>query len=91
MDKKKILAMLIICYIGANSLTGCNWAAKHIGGEANIELPAGQKLVEATWKDDSLWCLTRPMREDEEPETWTLQEDSNYGVLEGTVTIKESK
>lgn len=91
MDKKKILAMLIICCIGANSLTGCNWTAKHIGGEANIELPAGQKLVEATWKGDSLWCLTRPMREGEEPETWTLQEDSNYGVLEGTVTIKESK
>lgn len=40
--------------------------------------------------DDSLWYLTRPMRDDEEPETHTFQQSSEFGVFEGTVTIIES-
>ena len=31
------------------------------------------------------------MRNDEYPETYTFQEDSNIGVLEGTVTINERR
>ena len=34
--------------------------------------------------------LTRPMRDDEEPETHTFQQSSEFGVFEGTVTIVES-
>lgn len=44
-----------------------------------------------TWKEHSLWILTRDMRTDEKPEKYTFQEDSNFGVLEGTVKIIESK
>ena len=56
-----------------------------------IELPKGQKLEEITWKDADLWYLTRPMREDENAETHTFQESTEFGVLEGTVTIIETK
>ena len=37
-----------------------------------------------------MWYLTRPMRDDEEPETHTFQQSSEFGVFEGTVTIVES-
>ena len=50
-----------------------------------------EKLEEITWKDDSLWYLTRPMKEDEEAETHTFRQDSEWGVFEGTVTIIERK
>jgi hypothetical protein len=61
------------------------------GGTINIDLPVGEKLAEVTWKDNNLWYLTRPMREGEEAETWTFQEKSNYGVMEGKVILKEKK
>ena len=54
-----------------------------------MELPACQKLVNASWKDSSLWYLTRPFREGEVAETYSYKEDSSYGVLNGTVTIRE--
>ena len=31
------------------------------------------------------------MHEDEKPETFTLQEDFNFGIIEGKVIFKESK
>lgn len=65
--------------------------AKNLGGDVTIDLPTDTKLEEITWKDDSLWYLTRPMREDEEAEVHTFQQSSNFGVFEGTVTIVEHK
>jgi hypothetical protein len=42
-------------------------------------------------KVDNLWYLTRPMREGEQVETYTFQEESSFGVLEGTYQITEMK
>ncbi len=80
-----MLFAIIFCFSGcAQSM------AKGYGGKYTIDLPEGQKLLEITWKDgDNLWYLSRPMREDEYPETYTWQEDSVYGIWEGTVTIIE--
>ena len=65
---------------------------REFGGDMTIELEPGEKLEEITWKDeDSLWYLTRPMREDEEPETHVFKESSAWGILEGTVTIIEKE
>lgn len=74
-------------------LTGCgdNSSAKLRGGSIVVALPKGQKLVNATWKDTSLWYLTRPMRDGEPAETSTFQEKSNYGYLEGKVVFNETK
>lgn len=97
MDKKgfsrliaTLLAVLVIGFI-ASSITGCHGATKEFGGEMALELQPGQKLEEITWKDDSLWILTRPMREDESAETHTFYEDSEWGVWEGVVTIIEKE
>jgi hypothetical protein len=54
-------------------------------------LPKGEKLVEVTWKENSLWYLTEPMDDDYEPKTKSFREDSNLGILEGTVTFVETR
>lgn len=86
MKKFILLLAMIFC------LTGCQNTTKNWGGSMTIELPKGQKLEEITWKGDSdLWYLTRPMREDEVAETHTFQQDTEFGIFEGTVTIIETK
>jgi uncharacterized lipoprotein YehR (DUF1307 family) len=86
--KKVILAIAVIV-----SMASCtqNERAKQFGGTATIDLPQGQKLVNITWKEDQIWYLTRPMGASDSAETYTFQEESSYGVMEGTVILKESK
>ena len=84
--KKIIMILLSIMTIG---LTGCQGIAKNYGGDISLELEAGLKLEEITWKDDSLWYLTRPMREDELPETHVFRQSSEWGIFEGAVTVIE--
>ncbi len=81
----------VIIALTAMCLTGCHGTTKNFGGSMTLRLQPNQKLEEITWKDDSLWYLTRPMREDEVAETHTFQQDSEWGVFEGIVTIVESK
>ena len=90
MRKRIILLGLLVSTI-MFSFTGCNWSARKFGGTMNVELPEGYKLQEATWKDDELWYLIRPMHEDEYPEDWRLEEKTNMGVIEGTVIFHETK
>lgn len=89
--KKKILAMVLASSIAITMLTGCQGATKSFGGSMTLNLEPNQKLEEITWKDDSLWYLTRPMTEDDIAETHTFQQQSEWGVFEGTVTIVETK
>lgn len=87
--KKKVLVFLtLLCTL---SISGCQAATKSFGGSMTLKLEPGLKLEEITWKDASLWCLTRPMREGEEPETHTFQQSSEFGIFEGTVTVVESE
>jgi len=74
-------------------LSSCteNERARSFGGTQTVDLPVKTKLVNVTWKDNSnMWILTRPMREDETPETHTFSEKANFGVMEGSVIFKES-
>lgn len=88
--KKKIYAALLIAMMTVTILSGCQSTARNWGGTVKIELDPGQKLEMITWKGDSLWYLTRPMRAGEEAETHTFNESSEFGVLEGTVIVIES-
>ena len=63
--------------------------ARSFGGTSNIELGVGRKLVMVAWKETDLWVLTREMRADEKPETYRFSESSSWGVMEGTVVLKE--
>lgn len=89
--KKSIMILAVVMMLGV-SLTGCEQGmTKSFGGDMTIELEPGLKLETIDWEDDSLWYLTRPMRENEEPETYVLNQSSGFGVFEGTVTIIESR
>lgn len=84
--KKTICILLLAAVVG---FTGCQSAARNLGGDITLELEPGLKLEEITWKEDSLWYLTRPMREDEFPETHVFKQNSEFGVFEGSVTVIE--
>lgn len=86
--RKLILLGLLL---GVMSLSACNdnVRSRYYGGNQDVVLPKGKKLVTATWKEGSLWYLTRPARTGELPETTVFQEQSGFGIMEGTVTFKE--
>lgn len=69
--------------------------AKALGGTAVVELPAGEKLVNVTWKDESdLWYLTRKMSPSDSAEIYTFQQDKGQLLSitgNGTVIIKETR
>ena len=89
MKKLIILALFAVSMV---SLISCdNWKSRKWGGSTTITLPKGEKLIEATWKENSLWYLTEPMDTDYEPKTKIFRENSNLGILEGTVTFVESR
>ena len=92
--KRKVATIILvgIVSLSAFALVGCQQGnVKNFGGSMTLELEPNQKLEEITWKDDSLWYLTRPMTEDDVAETHTFQQSSEWGVFEGTVTIIETK
>ena len=89
--RKKILTMTAIVSVLILGLNGCQTTTKNWGGNTTLELEPNEKLEEITWKDDSLWYLTRPMTENDIAEIHVFKQSANWGVLEGTVTIVESK
>ena len=66
-----------------------NDMAKNYGGTVKYEIPAGQKFVNATWKDADLWIITTDRTDSSLPRTYTMTEKSSYGVMEGKVVITE--
>lgn len=88
---RRIMLILTTGVLSACLFAGCQGATKSLGGSMKIELEPNTKLELITWKDDSLWYLTRPMREDDIAETHTYRQQSEFGVFEGTVTIIETK
>lgn len=86
------MKQIILATIFATLATcGCtdNSSAKNYGGTQNIHLKPGRKFLNATWKDQNLWYLTRVMREGETPESYSFKEKSNFGVLEGEIIFHE--
>lgn len=81
---KKLLLLTLL-------LTGCtdNTSVKLYGGKATLDLPKGEKLINITWKENSIWYLTRPRTLNEEPTTYTFQEKSPVGIVQGSYTINE--
>ena len=90
---KKIVLIAFLAATFICSFTSCteNKMARKFGGSTTIELPAGEKLIEATWKDDNLWYLTEPMEPGYKPKTKIFREDSSWGVLKGEVKFVEKR
>jgi hypothetical protein len=86
--KKLLLAIGMIVMFG--SCTENN-RVKNWGGEGTINLPKGQKLVTVTWKETQIWYLTRAMDSNDVAQTYSFNEESSWGVFEGTYNIIETK
>ena len=85
---KKILFILftVLC------LTSCDqMVTRNFGGTSKIHLEPGEKLVEATWKEDNLWYLVEPMDSNYIPKVKVFKESSLYGALEGKVIFYETR
>lgn len=79
-----LLAVLVMC------ISGCNTVTRTWGGQQTIDLPEGMSFIEAEWdSQDNLWYTYRPRRQNEKPETYIMQEESNMGVAEGKITFVE--
>lgn len=90
--KNKILKAVLIFGVAASLLAGCRQGmAKSMGGFMTMTLEPNTKLEMITWKDDSLWYLTKPMTENDIAEKHTFRQSSEFGIFEGTVTIIEAK
>ena len=87
---KKIIMLLITISICLCSCTE-QIRTHTYGGDMTINLPAGQELMSATWEDNNLFYLTRPMSPDYVPVTKTLKENSSFGIIQSTVYFKESR
>ena len=87
---KKIICIILVIMMMV-VMSGCQYATKHWGGTMTVNLDPNVKLVNVTWKEDSLWILTKAMTEDDTAETYCFEEDSEFGMLEGTVIIVEHK
>jgi hypothetical protein len=87
MKKLLIIAGLAIALISCTE----NSRVKSWGGEGTINLPKGRKLVNVTWKETQVWYLTRPMTIKDTAEIYQFQEESSWGMVEGTYNIIETK
>lgn len=86
--KKIILILAVICM----AFVSCDqYTARNFGGETTIKLEPGEKLIEATWKDNDLWYLVEPMDSDYVPKIKIFKESSTMGIMEGEVTFIESR
>ena len=82
-----LFGVLMLCSVGCTKQI----MTREFGGTMTINLPKGQELMEATWKDDNLFYLTRPMSDEYVPVTKVFQESSSWGVMESTVYFIESR
>lgn len=65
--------------------------ARRYGGKLNFELPKGEKLMMATWKESNLFYLTEPMDSGYIPKKKVFRESSNLGVWESEITFIERR
>ena len=84
-----IIAIVLILAAVVFQFFGSKAATKVWGGSTTIDLPQGRKAVTASWKDNSVWVITREAKDGEKPETLSYKEYSNYGVIQGEVIIRE--
>ena len=83
---------LILLFCAALALSSCteNMKVKSFGGTSTIEIPAVQKFVLATWKDENLWITTKVRTSaDSVKSEYRFAEKASFGVMEGTYIIIE--
>jgi hypothetical protein len=74
-------------------LTGCtdNQRTKAFGGSMSVQIPCDQQVFDVTWKGEDLWYATQPAPSDWKPGVKRFVEYSSYGLIQGEVTLTESR
>lgn len=85
--KKGFLLFLMIMAAALVVLPSCtdNQRAKKWGGNMSYTVQPGEHFVNATWKDSDLWIITQ----NDATGVYYMHESSNWGILEGRVTITD--
>lgn len=87
---KKIL-FIFLAYICMTFVSCEQPIARKFGGNTTINLKPGERLVEATWKENNVWYLVEPMDSDYKPKIKVFKESSVLGIMEGSITFIETK
>lgn len=88
----KKLSILLVTGLAMISISCTeNQKVRDLGGNMTIQLPKGQKVTMATWKDLNLFYMLEPMEEGYIPKTKSFVENSNWGMMQSKVTFIESK
>lgn len=86
--KKILFSVLVVGMIMAMTSCTKNQRVKQFGGTMTYEIPSDKQFVDVTWKNDELWVLTTK-RVKASKQTYYFQEKSSFGLMEGTIVIKE--
>ena len=68
-----------------------NQRTKVFGGDMTIPVPCDQVVFDVTWKGEDLWYATQPAGQGWRPEKKVFTEYSSYGLVQGRVTLVESR
>lgn len=78
-----VIQMAVLC-------TACgNTIAKNFGGTTTYDLDPGKKLVNVSWKDDSLWIVQTARDPSEKPKSYEYIQKTNSNLITGKVIINE--
>lgn len=86
---KKILLFVFIIF----AFVSCTaqMRVRTFGGKMEIELPKGERLMMASWKDSDLYYLIEPMDSNYTPKVKRYIEDSSFGIIESEIIFIESR
>lgn len=86
---KKLFGLLFLISMLVVTVTSTSCTdqqrAKKWGGNMSYDITPGEHFVNATWKDADLWIITQ----NDATGVYYMQESSNWGILEGKVTIND--
>ena len=74
-----LIGLLYVIFIPAR-----NPLARNFGGTLEVKLPPHHVVLNATWKEQSLWVVSKDTLTGEV----TFWESSSWGLAEGTVKFK---
>ncbi len=64
-----------------------NDRVKHFGGTEELTLKPDEEFINATWKKNDLWIVTKNTKTGQ----FYLREHSRYGIVEGTYIFNKHK
>lgn len=90
-ESRTLFAVLVTLLAFAATACTQNQRAREFGGEMVVNVACDQVVFDVTWKGEDLWYATQPARPDWRPERKTFAEASSFGLVEGRVTLVESR